>query len=180
MTHPRDSHPGSDDTEQSLADALRRSRTLVDAPESLVLRAIDTFSDRARTARAAPATAGRLQRLLATLTFDSAAAGPLALGMRSAGQDDRQLLFSVEGRDIDLRISAVADGWRISGQILGPDEVGTIELLGREICLEVAWNDLQEFQFAAVPKGLYAITLRSAAMELVLPDIEIPGARGAG
>ena len=35
------------------------------------------------------------------------------------------------GRDIDLRISPAAEHFALSGQILGPDEPGVVELAAR-------------------------------------------------
>ncbi len=166
--------PEPDD--DTLADALRRSRVLEDAPEALIQRAMGVFQPRA----AARSGASLLQRLGAVLSFDSAAgvneAGGLALGLRAAAEpgDTRQLLFTSEGRDIDLRISPGADGlhWDIRGQVLGPDGGGMAELMAGTICLQTAWNELAEFGFEQVPAGDCSLVLRSADWELVLPSFQ--------
>lgn len=166
----------------ALEQALRDSRRLEDAPEHVIQRAIGAWR-----ARAAPSPArGRLQQVLAALTFDSAAAPPLAFGMRSAGAGQRQLLFSAEGRDVDLRISAAdpagvapeAARWQLSGQVLGPDSAGTValsDMAGRSVG-EVALSELGEFQLPAVPAGAYVLTLRLTDAELVLPPLQVPHA----
>jgi len=162
------------DTDAELEAALKASRTLVDAPEHVIQRAIDVFAARATSPASRPA--GLRQRLTALLSFDSAGLTPAAAGMRSAGGGTRQMLFSAEGRDIDLRIGPSSSaGWMLSGQILGPDESGTVELRCGDFRAEAAWNDLSEFRFEGVPEGACRLTLRSVDWELELPDVQIPG-----
>lgn len=166
-------HPDPDD--DALADALRRSRTLDDAPEALIQRAIDLWQPRARPA----AGAGVLRRLVATLSFDSAATAPQALGLRGAAlpaaAEPRQLLFTADGRDVDLRVVPATDGrlWQVSGQVLGPDEQGTAQLRSGDAVAETAWSALAEFRFDAVAPGPCTLTLRSGDWELELPPLEL-------
>lgn len=170
------------DTDTELEAALKASRTLVDAPEHVIQRAIDVFAARgmAQAATPAPQPAGLRQRLQALLSFDSGGLAPAAAGVRSmgsgTGSGTRQVLFSAEGRDIDLRIGpSSAAGWQVSGQILGPDETGTVELRCGGFQARTAWNELSEFRFDGVPGGACQLTLRSADWELDLPDVQIPG-----
>ena len=69
-----------------------------------------------------------LRTLQAALSFDSWAQPSLALGMRSTATELRHLLYSVDGRDIDLRVVPSGAEFAISGQVLGPDEHGVVEL----------------------------------------------------
>lgn len=156
-----------DDLERS----LRQSRRLEDAPEALIQQAIGLWQP-----RAAPAAAGVLQRWRAALRLDSAASGPLALGLRASGTaQTRQLLFSAEGRDIDLRAEPLPDRqWRISGQVLGPDTQGWAELRCGEAPLQqVAWSELAEFEFAPVPAGKCVLSLRSDGWQIDIPPFEL-------
>jgi hypothetical protein len=162
------------DADAELASALHRSRVLADAPESLIQRALGLWQPRTPPLQAATPLAGLRRRLSALLDFDSAT--PTAAGLRSGGDGMRQLLFSAEGRDVDLRISAPGGTrCRLSGQILGPDEAGVALLVCGEFQAETAWNELSEFSFDGVPPGRCSITLRSAEWELVLPDVDVPG-----
>lgn len=164
------------DPDAELETALLRSRTLMDAPEAVIQRALDLWQTRtpASTGAAEPAFGGLRRRLAALLDFDSAVAAPAAL--RSGGDGMRQLLFTAEGRDVDLRVAAPdGTGCRISGQILGPDEAGVALLSCGSYQAETAWSELSEFSFDGVPAGTCRITLRSADWELELPDVEIPG-----
>lgn len=159
--------------DDALAHALHRSRVLEDAPEALIQRAIGVFQARP-SPQAAP---GLRRRLAALLSFDSATlAGGQALGLRAGADmgETRQLLFSAEGRDVDLRITPAADGrhWQVSGQVLGPDVSGTAELSVAGMQLQTAWNELAEFSFDGVPAGDCSLVLRSADWELVLPGIQ--------
>lgn len=177
---PPPSHDPGAAPDEALADRLRASRVMHDAPEAVVQRAIDLFVARA-PARPAPALLPRLRRLVATLVLDSIAAPPVAHGLRAGAAmegagDVRQMLFSAEGRDIDLRILALdADGgsWRLSGQVLGPDAAGESEVQlpdGRRTA--VPWNDLAEFSFGRIDASRCRLTLRSADWEIELPEIE--------
>jgi hypothetical protein len=172
MTH----RPDPDDA--ALERALRTSRVLDDAPEALIQRAIDLWQPRPR-ADAAP---GVLRRLVATLSFDSATLAPEAAGVRAAPlagvAKPRQLLFTADGRDVDLRLEPAADGrhWQVSGQVLGPDEQGGALLRGADGSVaEAVWNALAEFRFDAVAPGPCTLTLRTAEWELELPPLELGG-----
>jgi hypothetical protein len=172
-----------DPDDDRLADALRASRVMHDAPEALIERAIGLWRPRAAvvvdTRTAVPPSL--LQRLVATLRFDSAGAAPLAFGLRSAGGpgEVRQLLFSLEGRDIDLRIAPAGEPgrFRISGQVLGPDATGTVAFDCAGVQGETAWNELAEFGFDAVPAGDCRLVLRTDAWQAELPVITLPPAR---
>jgi hypothetical protein len=172
-------------TDEALGWLLRQSREMEEAPEAVIQRAIDLWQHAPR--RAVAAQPSLLKRLTAALSFDSQGAGGLAFGMRSAtgyagghiNTPPRQLLFSTEGRDIDVRISPVitstGEGWKISGQILGPDDAGQAQLSGPAgFSADAKWNELSEFSFDSVPQGQYTLTLRSAEWEMELPTIEIP------
>lgn len=164
--------------DDTLQRRLRDSRQLEDAPEHLIQRAIDLWQS--RTALSTTATAGgALRRWIATLRFDSAAGDNLALGLRAGGASaTRQMLFSAEGRDIDLRLEPLADRtWRISGQVLGPDTAGIAELrCGDAAPQQVAWNELSEFEFEPVATGVCALTLRADGWEIGFPSFDL--ARG--
>ena len=77
-----------------------------------------------------------MNRIRASLTFDSWAAPAMAAGMRSLRSPTRHLLYTAQGRDVDLRITPVAgagveagqESFTVSGQILGPDESGSVLL----------------------------------------------------
>ena len=162
-------------TDADIDRSLRASRGLIDAPEHVIHRALALYS-RQRAAE----QPGLLRRLAAVLTFDSGAASPLAFGMRSSGGAVRQLLFSVEGRDVDLRIApaAQAQSFSLSGQILGPDSLGIVVMepeAGGER-REVALSELGEFQLPPVTAGIYKLTLELADMAIDLPLVRIPQA----
>ena len=121
-----------------------------------------------------------LRRVAAALSFDSRAVAPEASGMRARGSDTRHLLFSAKGRDVDLRIAPSADAYTLSGQVLGPDERGSVHLA---TCLRGAarsqpWqaatlDDLGEFHIDALVPGTYELTLQLGGDEIVLPPIDV-------
>lgn len=154
----------TDPDDAALAAALARSRVLVDAPEALIQRTIDLF----------PARRPAVRRLAAVLRFDSLTLAPQAAGVRSGGDGTRQVLFSAEGRDVDLRIAPDGSRWRITGQVLGPDAQGRTRLESESLRLEVDWNELSEFGFEPVPPGNIVLTLHGEGWEMVLPALKIP------
>lgn len=161
--------PLHDLTDDELAAAARRAvQALPDAPASWVQRAIDLVPVESLVTQA-------LRRLQAVLSFDSWAQPAPALGMRSAGDELRHLLYSVEGRDIDLRIAPAAGGWSLVGQVLGPDDSGVAELApaGGEAPHQAALDDMGEFRIDGLASGRYVLTLRLAGDEILLPALEV-------
>ncbi len=167
-------NPKPDLDDDALAQSLHAGRQqLEDAPPALIQRAIGLWQP-----QAAPAS-GPLRRLLATLSFDSAATSPLALGLRSGGgASARQLLFSADGRDVDLRLvpatTAAPLRWTLRGQLLGPDAGATAELQVGEHTARIALDELAEFRFELVPEGECRLRLRSGDWILELPPFGIP------
>lgn len=168
-------HPDPDAApDADLETALVRSRVLEFAPEALIQRVIDGFAGSAR--RPGPAPASVLRRLVATLGFDSALATPQAQGVRSSAVASRQLVFTADGRDIDLRITPGPDGrsFTVAGQVFGPETEGRASLDSGGRRSEVAWNEWSEFQFDGVPAGSFTLALRTAEWELELADLQVP------
>lgn len=161
------------DSDDDLTAALLRSRLLVDAPEPVIHRALQLFQAR----RPAAATPGLLRTLAARLQFDSAGLSAQAAGVRHVGEETRQILFSAEGRDVDLRISSEGDGWLLSGQVLGPDATGRAMLTVGDYRGDVAWNELCEFSFQGVPGGEATLTLQGDDWEVVLPLVHLQATR---
>ncbi|MCU0492642.1 MAG: hypothetical protein MUD01_13700 [Chloroflexaceae bacterium] len=152
--------------EQTLG--LMRSDDSEDAPDHVINRALRLV----RPPTPAPAAPGLLQRLLASLRFDSMNQ-PLAMGVRSGGATVRQLLYNADDRDIDLRIVPEGTLWRISGQILGPDESGEVLLHSSDVSVTAELNTLSEFNLPLVPAGAYNLTIRQGNCEIEIGDIFI-------
>jgi hypothetical protein len=158
---------------------VERAATLPDAPPALVRAAIDKW-DAAQPSLVQSAAKAILKRASAALTFDSWAAGSLAFGVRAAPSDTRHLLFSAEGRDIDVRIAPAAGHFAVTGQILGPDESGVVELaraagddIGTPAVKAAALDPMGEFRLEGVLRGAYVLTLRLGENEIVLPPINV-------
>lgn len=118
-----------------------------------------------------------LNRITAVLTFDSWAMPALAHGMRSVSSPTRHLLYSSEGRDIDLRISPESEAFTLTGQILGPDEAGTIEfspagdIPGSSHVSSL--DALGEFRIAGLSQGIYVMTLHVGKDQIIIPGVEV-------
>lgn len=122
-----------------------------------------------------------LQQVAAALRFDSR--GAIAAGLRGHLAETRHLLFSAKGRDIDLRVAPAAEGYVLSGQVLGPDEGGQVALAAQlraggpppAPTRQTSIDPLGEFHLDAIDEGTYVLTLRLGRDEIVLPPIEMGG-----
>jgi len=89
-------------------------------------------------------------------------------------------LFTAKGRDVDVRITPAAGHFALTGQILGPDESGVVELAsasgegsGTESAKLATLDALGEFRLEGVRRGSYVLTLRLGEDEIVLPPIDV-------
>jgi hypothetical protein len=114
-----------------------------------------------------------LARVLAALTFDSLTAKP-ALGLRSAATTGRQLVYSTEIADIDLRVSPQSGEWEIAGQILGSSESrGNVKLVSDTFSASADLNELAEFGFQSVPSGIYTMLVHLPELEIEIPPLQL-------
>lgn len=158
-------NPTDFDDDQALGQRLTRSlRALPDVPPAWERAAIGIFPGALRSA---------LRRIVAALQFDSAATSGLALGMRSVRGATRHLLYSAEGRDVDLRIAPAGEGFGIAGQVLGPDLQATIELDGEGRRYQGALDDLGGFRIDGVAAGHYVLTLHGDGLAIELPAFDV-------
>lgn len=168
---------------------VQRAVALPDAPPHLVQGAIAAWQASPLAAARLPgwgelarqAVAALRQQVVATLRFDSWAGAPLAAGLRGMRSDTRQLLFSAEGRDVDLRITATGECFALAGQVLGPDESGSVELspvaassaAPLEATRQAALDDMGEFHLADLAAGRYQLVLHAGDKDIVLPAIQV-------
>lgn len=167
-------------SEDDIANLARRARgELLSAPAALVERAAGIW--RARALPAAPASPGApalLKRLLAGLRFDSWTADP-ALAVRSEPSATRQLLFSVEGVDIDVRLQATTDAasgllrFAINGQVLGPAGPCALVLMGDGVEVRCELDEFGEFAFEPVAAGPVRLIVFVGGLAVELPVIDV-------
>jgi hypothetical protein len=150
----------SDD--ELLALGRRALRALPDAPAELQRRAAAIW----------PKRPGLVQRIRALVALDSWSA-PLP-ALRSGAPEGRQLLFTTDSRDIDLRILPGPDGWTLEGQVLGPAEDGSVGL--RSAGVPVAdglLDDLGTFRLTGLAEGRYQLVLYFATDSVELPELDV-------
>ena len=145
-----------------------QSDDLLTPPQYVTQRALQIFRPQEKPVSALRAG---LQSLVALLSFDSGLTP--AYGMRSGAGEARQLFYTVNEFDIDLRVAPRADEWRIEGQLLGGTTVGTAELVsaGRRYTGEL--NDLGEFAFAGVHADSYRLRITLPGLEISVPELVI-------
>jgi hypothetical protein len=167
-------------TDDELVGRMRQAmREMPDAPAAWQQAAISLWPSAAATFSAQAAlTAKAFVRLVAaTLTFDSWAASSFAHGMRSTRNPTRHLMFSADGRDIDLRVTPRAEHFTVSGQVLGPDESGRVELTTlsapNAACHTAQLDPLSEFRIDGVAAGRYVLTLHTGADPIVVQPIDV-------
>jgi hypothetical protein len=164
--------------DDDLGAAVQRAlHELPDAPAALQRAAVDLWL--APPPRLADVAVAALRLVSAVLRFDSWGAGQTAVaqGLRSLRSPTRHLLFSAEGRDVDLRIAPAAAGFALTGQILGPDECGAVELAAQDAAggaaRVVALDAMGEFRIDGLAAGGYVLTLKLGAEQIVLPALQV-------
>ena len=147
---------------------LMQADDVEDAPANLIKYAKNMF-----TGRSASREPSRLARVLASLTFDSLTARP-AFGLRSGVSAGRQLVYSTQIADIDLRVSPQSGEWEIAGQILGSSQsAGTVNLESDSFSASVDLNELAEFGFQSVPSGIYRMFVHLPELEIEIPPLQL-------
>ncbi|MFN8466582.1 MAG: hypothetical protein U0X20_13575 [Caldilineaceae bacterium] len=143
-----------------------QSNDLLTPPQYVTQRALQIFRP---TEKPVSTLQAGLQSLVALLRFDSGLTP--AFGMRSGAGEARQLFYTVNEFDIDLRLAPRAEEWRIEGQLLGGDTGGVAELVstGRRYTGEL--NDLGEFAFANVHADSYRLSITLPGLEITVPEL---------
>jgi hypothetical protein len=172
-------------SEDEFRQLAQRAARMPDAPAAWVQAAV-TLGVQALMAPAM--TLGQvlrsaLHRVQAELSFDSGLQPNLTLGMRSMDGSTRHLIFSAPGHDIDLRISPAAEHFVLTGQILGRDPRGSVELTlhgddarSASDVRVVALDEMAEFVLDGVPAGTCGLCLHLDQAVIELPPMHI-GAR---
>jgi len=143
---------------------MMRSDVTADAPRDVVMSAINVFP---------PGAPRPLQRIVATLIFDSRKAMPV-FGMRSVRSSSRQLLYSAQQTDLDLHITIQNDECIVAGQIIREGYVGgLVEISGPTGSAEASLNELCEFTLPALPIGYYSLKVRMSDVEIEIPELEL-------
>ncbi len=148
-------------------------RMLADKSADAPVDAIKYAKNLYRT-RAVEPKASIIQRVLAVMQVDLAP-NRAAFGERSASASQaRQMLFDAGENAVDLRVTAVTDGFDIRGQILGEGfENGEIEIVNSEISVKVKIDKTSGFKVPGLPAGKYSLTVRGKNAEIVLEQLEL-------
>jgi hypothetical protein len=135
-----------------------------DAPRDVLLSTISIFSP----------SQSPLRRVVAILTFDSRNTRP-AYGMRSLHATSRQMLYSAQETDLDLRVTVQNDECILAGQIMrdGCPGGGVVKISGADGSAEASLNELCEFTLPAVPIGKYSLTVTMLDVEIEIPELEL-------
>jgi hypothetical protein len=95
-------------------------------------------------------------------------------GLRSGTGVGRQLIYSSEVADIDLRVSPQSGQWEIAGQILGSSHSeGEVNLESDDFSAAAKLNELSEFVFQSVPRGTYKMFFHLPDVEIETPPLEL-------
>lgn len=146
---------------------LMRTKDIEEPPQRVATHIMHSFGS-----RSAPALSPLRQRIMAALRFDSAQL-PLPVGMRSGPIAERQLVFSAEGFNLDLRITPAGSLWMVSGQVLASGRGGQVELRSPSGTLQAELSDASEFVLPPVPPGDYMLILRLADIEVEVVGVKV-------
>jgi hypothetical protein len=140
-----------------------RSDTAEDAPDDVLEAALNIF----------PREELHLPRIVAVLTFDSLDARQ-ALGMRSFHTATRQMLYSEQDTDVDIRIAVQNEECTLTGQVIRRDCLGgRVTVAGSAGSAEAPLNDLCEFTLPVVPVGVYSLVVKLHDVEIEIPELEL-------
>ena len=140
---------------------LMKTDRAENAPRDVLANVVNLFPRRAESR-----PPSLVRRLLAALSFDSLTTAP-AFGVRSGQSASRQLVYTVEGSDIDLRLTPEEDRWIVSGQLLRENcAAARVEIDGASGSAATALNDSCEFTLPPLPQGDYLL-------RIMMPDLEI-------
>ncbi len=139
----------------------------VDAPADAIKYAKNLY----RT-RAAEPKASIVSRVLAVMRVDLAP-NRAAFGERSAtGGQARQMLFDAGENAVDLRVTAVKNGFDIQGQILGDGfEKGEIEIANEQNSIKAAIDEMSRFSISGLPGGEYSLTIKVDNTEIFIEQV---------
>jgi hypothetical protein len=143
-----------------------RSDELQAPPAYVTQRALQVFRPAERPV--SDLQAG-VRSLVALLRFDSGLTP--SHGMRSGPGQDRQLFYTVDEFDIDVRLVPGGGEWRVEGQLLGGSAAGTAELVGANHHYRGELNGLGEFGFAGVRPDSYRLQIAVAGVEISVPEL---------
>ncbi len=171
--------PLHDLSDDELGAAIRRiDAALPPVPPAWRRAALAQWPAATGRVQAATGAAAALGRwVVAVLRADGWASPPAALALRSVRPAARQLLYSAEGRDIDLRIVPGPESFVLTGQVLGPDEHGRIELQRHGGAagspLQAELDALGEFRLAGVEPGRYRLMLHAGDTTIEVPELDV-------
>ena len=147
---------------------LMKTDRAEDAPRDVLSQVVNLFRK-----QAAAKPPSMVRRLMAALSFDSLTTVP-AFGVRSGQAASRQLVYSVEGNDIELRVTAEEDQWIISGQLLRESCVAArVEIDGAAGSASTALNDSCEFTLPPLPRGDYSLRILMPGVEIEFPQLNL-------
>lgn len=142
---------------------LMQTDDSVDAPQDAIRRSKNIF----RTRAPKPTL---VEKVLAVLQIDLAP-NKAVFGERSASVSQaRQMLFEAGENALDLRITETERGMKIRGQILGGGFESALIKIGDH---QTRSNEMSEFKFEELPKGVYKMILRSGVREILIEDIDL-------
>lgn len=160
-----------------LASLRRAQEALPGAAPETIARAIALWPDQGLQGAVAATAAAASRLVRALLTSDSWAGGPMALRLRGAGPEAlHHLVYTAEGRDIDVRIEALPAGYVVTGQLLGRGDRGELQLAPEAADAATAMaatDEYGEFRFAPLAAGRYRLTVHTGGLAIELPPIEL-------
>ena len=143
---------------------MMRTDSSIDAPRDVLTAALNIFSQEKRSP---------LRRIVAFLVFDSRDTGP-AFGVRSLPAASRQMLYSAEETDVELRITLQNDECILAGQVIGEGCAGAhVEISGVAGRSKTILNEVCEFTLPPIPVGNYSLTVRMLDREIEIPELEL-------
>lgn len=151
--------------------SVMRNDLSEDAPSYAIASLLRAFDETTQPVAKAKRTAGDIIRGI--LRLDSLNLGP-AFGLRSASaSQSRQLLYSINGGTLDLRVASTKAGFDLTGQVLGLIGGGTVMLESASTLAESSIDADGMFRFKDVASGTYKLSLKTGDDHCQIDDIQL-------
>ena len=141
-------------------------------PASVLKRAIDIPLTNPKSPQP-----GTLQRLIAALSFDSHL--QLSSALTRGASRERQMLFSAENMDIDLKITPARGNHDLLGQVMG-EQAGNVasafvslQSNSGQILRATETDSLGQFAFREISSGVYDLIFDLQTQEIAVNGLEV-------
>jgi len=143
-------------------------------------KSFDTYASQKATAKKTDNSPNMLQRLVATLTFDSGLQPGLAGARAGKAEGERQLIYSSDLLELSLNIQRGPEGVRVDGQVLPAEDLLLSAFHARiqqrtQVVADTSVDAFGLFSFAVVRPDMYQMLLGTEQLSIWIESLDLRG-----